>query len=135
MVRDAVGWMRVLADARLVVASASAAAAGAAALVRSHDGGVVGSVLATVTRPEGALLRVQALGETTTEVEIDEPVGRSELSTSTEHGRWVAPSCYEAADRMALRRALRAVGATGSSPDLMDLLHDGEAASRLLRAT
>lgn len=135
MVRDAVGWMRALADARLVVASASAAAGGAAALIRSHDDGVVGSVLATVTRPEGALLRVQALGETTTEVEIDEPVGRSELSTSTEQGRWVAPPCFEAADRVALRRALRAVGATGSSPDLIDLLHDGEAASRLLRGT
>jgi hypothetical protein len=134
VVRDAVGWMRVLADAGLVVASASTAAGGAAALLRSDgDGVVVGSLLATVTRPEGALLRVQALGETTTEVEIDEPVGRSELSTSTERGRWVAPGRFETAERMALRRAIRAVEGTGSSRDLIELLHDGDAASRILR--
>ena len=134
VVRDAIGWVRVFADARLVVASASAAAGGAGALLRSRaDGIVVGSMLVTVTRPDGAVLRVQALGETTTEVEIDEPVGRSELSTSTERGRWVAPGRFESGERMALRRAISAVEGTGLSQDLVDLLHDGESAARILR--
>ena len=132
--RDAVGWMRVFADARLIVASASAAAGGAGALLRSSaDGMVVGSMLATVTRPDGAVLRVQALGETTSEVEIDEPVGRSELATITERGRWVAPGRFESGERMALRRAIGALEGTGLSQDLGDLLHDAESAARILR--
>lgn len=133
-VRDAVGWMRALAGTELTVASASSSADVGTALFRSRaDDRVVGSMLSAVTHPEGALLRVQALGETTTEVEIDEPVGRCELSTSTVRGRLIAPSGFEAGDRAALRRAIDAVVEGRSPSELADLLHDAAAASASLR--
>ena len=100
MVRDAVGWMRSLTAAPLAVASASSSADCGTALVRSRDDArVVGSLIAAATRPEGEVLRVQALGETTTELEIDDPAGRAELATSTSRGRLVAPARYEAGER------------------------------------
>ena len=84
-----------------------------------------------MTRPEGAVLRVQALGETTTEVEIDEPLGRSELATSTEStGASVAPARFEAGERVALRRAIECGRRSGSPRRTSDdLLHDAEAAA------
>ena len=54
------------------------------------------------------MLRVQALGEATTELEIDAPLGRTELATSTVDGRLVAPARFEAGERAALRRAVEA---------------------------
>lgn len=127
MVRDAIGWMRSLATTPLAVASASAASAGGSALLRSgEDDRVVGSLIAAATHPEGEFLRVQALGETTTELEIDAPAGRAELATSTSRGRLVAPARYEAGERVALRRAIHAVGGAAPS-DLAELVHDEEA--------
>lgn len=130
MIRDAVGWMRALAGAEFDVATSSVGPLGGTALIRARDGArVVGSMILTVTRPEGTLLRVQALGETTTEVELDDPAGRSELATSTIRGRLVAPARFEAAERAALRRAIDAVVPGDPSSDLADLLHDVGAAS------
>lgn len=130
MVRDAVGWMRALAATALVVASASAD--GGTAVLRSRsDGRPVGSMLSAVTRPEGSLLRVQALGETTTELEIDDPMGRRELATSTARGRLVAPGRFEAGERAAFRRALDAVVEQRMPAELAALLHDAHAASAI----
>jgi hypothetical protein len=134
LVRDGVGWMRALAHDRLDVASASFASGTGTALLRSHVGGrVVGSIVVAATRSEGTVLRVQALGEVTTEVEIDAPLGRSELATSTSAGRLVAPARFETGERAALRRAIDAVTQRHPSPDLEHLLHDAEATSALLQ--
>jgi hypothetical protein len=133
LVRDAVGWTRTLAATPLVVATAAAASDGGSALLRSRlDDRVVGSMLTTATRPEGTFLRVQALGETTTEYELDEPAGRSELSTSTSRGRLVAPARYEAGERATLRRAVEAVVEQRPPMDLANLLHDAEAAAAIV---
>lgn len=130
MIRDAVGWMRALSGVGLEVATVSVGPLGGTALIRSRDGGsVVGSMSVAVSRPEGTVLRVQALGETTTEVELDDPAGRSELATSTIRGRLVAPPRFEAGDRAALRRAIDAVVSGHPSSDLADLRHDADAAS------
>jgi hypothetical protein len=130
MIRDAVGWMRALAGAELDVATSSVGPLGGTALIRArHGGSVVGSMILAVTRPEGTLLRLQALGETTTEVELDDPAGRSELATSTIRGRLVAPARFEAAERAALRRAIDAIAPGRLSSDLADLRHDAGAAS------
>ena len=84
MVRDAIGWTRALAGERLTVAAASFGRASGTALLRSRaDGRVVGSLILGATIVEATVLRVQALGETTTELEIDAPLGRTELATST----------------------------------------------------
>jgi hypothetical protein len=131
MVRDAIGWMRSLTAVPLAVASASASSDGGSALLRSRDDGrIVGSLIAAATRPEGEYLRVQALGETTTELELDDPAGRSELATSTSRGRLVAPTRYEARERAALRRAIDAVGNAAPS-DLAALVHDEEAVAAI----
>jgi hypothetical protein len=135
MVRDGVGWMRALAHDGLAVAAASFASGTGTALLRSRVGGrVVGSMVVALTRSEGTVLRVQALGEVTTEVEIDAPLGRSELATSTSGGRLVAPARFETGERAALRRAVDAVTQRRSSPDLEFLLHDAEVTSAILRS-
>jgi len=137
-VRDAVGWVRSLAGVTLDLAAASIGPESGTALLRSHDGTrAAGSMILTVTRPEAAILRVQALGETTTEVELDVPVGRTELATSTGSGRRVAPTLFEAAERAALRRTIAAIAAAaplGALPDLADLLHDARAADAIMRS-
>ena len=110
MVRDAVGWTRALADERLAVAAASFGPASGTALLRARAGGrVIGSLIVGTTIGEATVLRVQALGEATTELEIDAPLGRTELATSTVRGRLVAPTRFEAGERAALRRAVEAV--------------------------
>lgn len=133
VVRDAVGWLRELADAPLSIASASTNPGGGAALVRAEGVGIVASLTITATRREGMLLRVQALGETTTELEIDEPTGTTELATGTRRGRLVAPALYEDAERESLRRAVDAVAGGGPTDDLRRLLHDAELAAAIIR--
>ena len=80
------------------------------------------------------VLRAQALGEVTTEVEIDAPLGRTELATTTAAGRLVAPSRFESGGRAALRRAVEVVAEGGSSRELDHLFHDAEAASAVVGA-
>ena len=136
MVRDAVGWMRELSDTPLRVAASSVGTSGGTALLRpAAEGPVRGSMTITVTRPEGTLLRVTALGETTTELEFDELLGRSELVTSTSEGRLVAPTRFEARERVALRRALEAVAGQRRPDDLINLIADEKAARDVLRDT
>ncbi len=136
MVRDAVGWTRALAGEPLTVAAASFGRASGTALLRARAGGrVVGSLILGTTIVEATVLRVQALGETSTELEIDEPLGRTELATSTVVGRLVAPARFEAGERAALRRAVEAVTQGLASADLEDLLHDAEAATAALDPT
>ncbi|MET0976460.1 MAG: hypothetical protein ABWX82_12400 [Leifsonia sp.] len=132
MVRDAVGWVRVLANSRLEVAAVAMGRAGGTALLSRRDGGAAGSVIIAVTRPEGAIFRLQALGETTTELEIDGAAGRSELTTSTSGGRRVAPQAFEAGERLAIRRAIEVVRHGRPSSDLDDLLHDATTAAAII---
>ena len=91
-------------------------------------------MLLALSQPRGELLRVRALGETATDLEIDEAMGRWELATSTTAGRTIAPARFEEGERMALRRAVAAI-ASGATrlPDLDELLHDATAAETLVR--
>lgn len=133
MVRDAAGWMRALAGATFVVACPAGRDGGTSLLRAGAEPRAVGSVIATVTRPEGSLLRVTALGEVTSEIEIDEPAGLSELSTSTREGRQVAPSRFEAGERVAVRRAVEAVRVGSLPTDLVDLIRDENIARTILQ--
>jgi hypothetical protein len=117
-----------------MAASEPAPSGSRTALMRSRDTGVLGSIVMTSTRAEGKMLRVQALGETTTELEIDEPLGRTELATSTARGRLVAPPRFERPERQALRRAIEVAGHGTPVPDLEQLRHDAEAAELILRS-
>lgn len=133
MVRDAVGWTRSLAGAPLVVGAADSGRDAGTALLRADDDGrVLGSVLVGVTSPEGAVLRVQALGEATTEVEIDAPLGHVELATSTAAGRLVAPARLESGERASVRRAVDMVARGTRCLELDELLADAQAAEAIL---
>ena len=133
MVRDAVGWMRALAEEPLAVAAASFGPTAGTALLRARAGGrAVGSLIVGATIGEAAVLRVQALGETTTELEFDAPLGRVELATSTVGGRLVAPVRLEAGERAALWRAVEAVAQGLPASDLKHLLQDADAATSAL---
>ncbi|HEU0181363.1 MAG TPA: hypothetical protein VFR16_04175 [Agromyces mariniharenae] len=133
IVRDAVGWIRALGGGPLGIASAATTSRGGFVLLRSRDDGrVVGSMILAASEPRGELLRVRALGETGTEVEIDEAMGRWEVATSTAAGRTIAPTRFEEGERAALRRAVDAVASgTTHLPDLEDLLHDVTAAAAI----
>jgi hypothetical protein len=130
LVRDAVGWLRLLAGGPLELA-----ATGGAALLRPTGGPTpVGTVIATVTTAGGPVLRVRALGETTTELDIDDPLGRRELATSTAAGRTVAPVLHESAPRAALRRALDVAASGDPVDDLNRLRHDASIADGVASA-
>jgi hypothetical protein len=124
MVRDAVGWTRELSKAAVRLGEAAVGQRGGTALLRADTGSVVGSMTVTPTGPEGEILRITALGETVTEVELDKPMGSFELATSTSEGRLVAPAPVEAGERVALRRALDAVVGRSQPSDLNNLLLD-----------
>lgn len=130
LVRDAVGWLRLLAGGPLELA-----AMGGAALLRPTGGPTpVGTLLATPTTAGGPILRIRALGETTTELEIDDPLGRRALSTSTVAGQTVAPALHESAARVALRRALDVLASDDPVDDLAQLRHDASIADSLASA-
>lgn len=127
LVRDAVGWIRVLSGGPPEVV-----AAGGAVLLRpAGTGAPIASLLATPTAAGGSVLRVRALGEVTTELEIDDPLGRRGVSTSTTGGRMVAPALHESGPRAALRRAIDVLAAGESPHDLADLRHDARVASAI----
>lgn len=130
LVRDAVGWTRLLAGGPLDLV-----ATGGTALLRPTAGPTpVGTVVATVTTTGGPVLRIRALGETTTELEVDDPLGRRELSTSTAAGRMVAPALHESGARAALRRALVAAASGERVDDLAGLRHDASLADAVASA-
>lgn len=127
LVRDAVGWIRVLGGGLPEVV-----AAGGAVLLRPAGmADPVASLLATATAAGGPVLRIRAMGEVTTELEIDDPLGRREVSTSTTGGRMVAPALHESGARAALRRAIDVLAAGESPHDLADLRHDARMASAI----
>lgn len=129
LVRDAVGWLRVLVGRPVDVA-----ATGGAVILRAAGGAhPVGTLLATASTAGGPVLRVRALGETTTELELDDASGRRELITSTAAGRTSAPALHESGPRAALRRTLDLLGVGGPFADLTDLRHDATAADLLTR--
>ncbi|GGI47472.1 hypothetical protein BCL57_002170 [Agromyces flavus] len=128
LVRDAIGWLRVFGGGPMVVA-----ARGGAALLRRSDGGhPAGSLIATASTAGGPVLRIRALGETTTELEIDAPIGRCGLSTGTARGVAISPALHESASRAALRRAIDVVADGASVKDLGELRHDAMAADALV---
>jgi hypothetical protein len=127
--REAVGWLRVLARGALLLRRAD----GALGLFETGSGvGAAVSAVAT-SRPTGGLIRAQALGETTSDIEVEGR--RARLVTSSVTGRVVAPARFESSERLALRRALEALTAQTGPSDLVELAVDTESAELMLAAT
>lgn len=124
--RDAVGWLRILAGEALELVAADG---GLALLETSAD--ISATLTAVVTaRPDAGRIRVQALGEVITEVEIEGRAGR--LATASAVGRLVAPARFESSERLALRRAVEAFAAHTTPTDLAALAADTDLVERML---
>jgi hypothetical protein len=128
VVRDSLGWLRVLAGGLLSFSRGD----GAVALFET-DAGVAAAVSVVATsRLAGGLIRAQALGETITDIQIEGR--RAQLVTSSAAGRLIAPVRFESSERLALRRALDSLTAPGAASDLEQLALDTEAVERMLAA-
>jgi len=123
-VRDAVGWLRVLARGTLSLRSRGRGTA----LMVTGDG-VPATLLATVVET-GEWVRGHALGETVIEVESDDRGTRTIV-----HGRegeTVLAPLSESPARVALRRALATLESGASPGDLRNLAHDTELAEAIV---
>ena len=126
--RDAVGWLRILAGDALTTVAADDGMA-----LLETSGGISATLTAVVmTRHDAGRIRVQALGEVITDVEVE---GRTAgLVTTSPAGRLIAPSRFESSERLALRRAVEALAAQTAPTDLADLLADTELVERIQRS-
>jgi hypothetical protein len=126
--REAVGWLRALAAAEVRMV----ATAGHLAMLET-DAGVPAtlSVVAT-SRAGGGWIHVQALGEVSSDVEVEKDA--AQVVTATAAGRLIAPPRFESSARLALRRAIAAAGIGADVDDLRRLAEDTELVERM-RAT
>ena len=123
--RDAVGWLRILAGEALTTVAADEGLA-----LLETSGGISATLTAVATaRHDPGRIRVQALGEVITDVEVEGRTAR--LATASPAGRLVAPTRFESSERLALRRAVTAVAAQTTPTDLSDLLADTELVERI----
>ena len=146
VVRDGVGWARLLAGGTLRLRAGRATGRAGMALLESDGvpggggaaaggGSAVPATLAVgmlAGQGQGGLLRVAVLGEVRSEVTVDERAGLTRVETWTGDGGRIAPSRYESSARLALRRALEAARTGRLLPDLGELRDDDALAAALL---
>lgn len=136
VVRDAVGWLRMLTGGRLVLRAGERSAHGLLALLEEPISGVSATLAASVqTGRAGARLRAHAVGETRVEVDIDAAVGICAVDISTAQGTLRVPRRRESHERLALRRAIAALEAGRGVPDVDDFRHDAILAALVLSAS
>ena len=124
--RDSIGWLRVLSGADLVLRSGG----DGVGLLDSREAGGAPAVLTAVRAGGTSRLRIRALGETLSEVDVS--IARTVISTSTADGRSTAPERFETPQRLALRRALGAVAGDGPIEDLAEFAADSALAGAVL---
>ncbi|ALX66617.1 hypothetical protein [Microbacterium sp. XT11] len=123
LLRDAVGWARVLAGGRLrLVARAEAPAATTLAL--AGPAGVGASVLRAVGGGVGGMLVATALDARRTEVRVDSARRIVEVAFDDVDGRVIRAPRRESAERLALRRILAAIDAGTDPGDRVELAAD-----------
>lgn len=123
LLRDAVGWARVLSGGALsVVARADTSAATTMALRGPDAVGV--SVTRVIGGGVGGALAAAALGTARVEVRVDSVSPRCEVAFDDEGGRRSAPVRRESPERLALRRIVDAVDSGAALNDLAQLAAD-----------
>lgn len=123
LLRDAVGWARVLAAGPLsVVARVDTASATTIAL--RGPGGVGASVTRAVGGGVGGAIVATALDVRRVEVRVDSASPPAEVAYDDAHGRRVRPVRRESPERLALRRILDAIHSGVAPTDLADLAAD-----------
>jgi hypothetical protein len=134
VLRDTLGWLRLLTGREIGLRAATGADGGILALLDA--GGTPASVLARSLSgvPDGGVIRVTALGSDRVEVFVDEPAGVLRMGTEQDSGTTVAPRLLETPERATLRRIAAALD-TGERPDdLAGLLHDVRLARAIIGA-
>jgi hypothetical protein len=125
--RESAGWLRVLAGDGLSFSRGE----GAFGLFETGAGAAAAVSVVATSRSAGGVIRAQALGEVTTDIQIE--VRRARLVTSSAAGRLIAPVRFESSERLALRRALDSLAAHTAPDDLDELAVDTQAVE-LMRA-
>lgn len=123
LLRDAVGWARVLASGPLSIVTRVDTAAATAITLRG-PGGVGASVTRTVGGGVGGALAATALGARRVEVRVDSASPLCEVAFDDEDGRRIRPVRRESPERLALRRILEALRVGAEPTDLADLARD-----------
>ncbi len=133
VVRDAVGWLRVLAGGELELRAAASLPHGVLALLEEPHSRRAATVTASALMGRGgARLRAHALGETRVEVDLDAATGLRGVEVSTAEGRLLRPRRHEAGERVALRRAIDAIEEGDVPSDLGAFRHDSGLATTML---
>lgn len=131
LLRDSVGWARVIAGGELTLRSVSRSAAGLVGLLDGPGDLPVTVMFTPLESPsEAGLITVSALGETRSEVTLDFVAGVADIDTVTALGTHRAAPHPESPHRLALRRAVRATAGEPES-DLRDLIHDNTLAEAI----
>jgi hypothetical protein len=129
VLRDAVGWARVLGGP---VVPGAAASTDAFVLAHGTAGGVPVTISVTVLADgQGSRVRATAIGASTTEVVVDPLAGTEWVQTATTDGLRILPARFESTARATLRRAL---AADGRCADLDELRADATVADAFLGA-
>ncbi len=130
VLRDAVGWARLLAGG--VLALRQSRLTPRAALLqfeRTDAAGVPATVLLGRRDSAASWMRALALDATRTEVSIQHRVGSPIVVRASREGQTQSPLRYESTARLALRRAIAALDGGHLPSDLAELHHDSSHAA------
>lgn len=134
VLRDGIGWGRLLAGGELEIVDATATPRGVLALLRrvgASGGGEASTVTVLAARGEisAPWIRATVVGSERIEVVVDQGIS---VLRSTEDGVLRVPTRFESTARQALRRAIDAVESSVTPNDLAHLWHDSRLAFDLL---
>lgn len=123
LLRDALGWARVLAGGPLSVVDRADTAAATTLALRGADG-IGASVTLAIGGGVGGALVASALGPRRLEVRVDSASPLAEVAFDDENGRRIRPARRESPERLALRRVFDVVAEGAVLSDLQELSAD-----------
>lgn len=132
VLRDALGWARLLAGADLRLVAHETTPTGVLALLERDELPV--SLLFSVARAGTAVIRAHTIGHARAEVTIDDGALVQRVDWHDANGMRTAPPRFESNARLALRRAIEALQTAAQPTDLADYAHDAMLANRIVGA-
>jgi hypothetical protein len=129
VLQDAIGWGRTLAGGRLALVAAARTATAVSALF-DHQGLPV-TLQVSRARTGTPVIRALTLGPARVAVTVDEGALAQRVESVTADGALGLPTRWEAAPRVALRRAIASLAGGERPDDLDDLVHDARLADEL----
>ncbi|MCI1020452.1 hypothetical protein HWD99_17635 [Microbacterium sp. C5A9] len=125
VVRDAIGWLRILAGGRLALRAGETLPHGVLAMFEHPASGRAAALTASALIGRGgARLRAHAIGETRIEIDLDAATRDRTVVVTTAEGARRVPRRHESSERLALRRAVDAVVHGNPPADLDEFRHD-----------